>query len=161
MKALEIDWCDLDDAMDLAPLDHSYYLDKETGAILWLSNTVRQAVEDGEDASLLDWQQQDVELARRIDADVEGARYVLVEPRQHGDKWQLRYRFASGITDEFLRHDLLEALERPAALKAFIEVLADDRAALALWKSWQRRAHREAAVDWLHRHGIEPTFKES
>ncbi len=157
MKKLEIDWSDLDTAMDLNSFEMSHYLDTETGKIELVTSEASDYAEyeDSDLEDLPEWQREGVELARRIERG-HGERYIHIEPRGSREGFRDMERFIATVKKRRLKDRLYRAIEGRGAFRMFRDILADYPAEEKRWYAYRSRAAARYARDWLENRGIEP-----
>ncbi len=157
MKKLEIDWSDLEMAMDMDSFEISHFLDTETGTIELVTSEDSGYLED-EDLDLEElpeWQRESVELARRIEEGY-GERYILIEPRNSSEGYRDMEGFIGTVKTRRLKDRLHRAIEGRGAFRRFRDTLADAPAEEKRWYAYRSRAAALHAQEWLAGHEIEP-----
>jgi hypothetical protein len=157
-KKLKIDLGDLVHEMELGDnLELTGYLDTETGDVISMPDNIMRAVEGSDEAAetLPDWEQDLVETAESILGD-EKDRFLLIPRRESREGYELMASFAETVTNKDLREEIAIALGGKGAFRQFRNVLNHHPDELDRWYSFKDESIREAAVQWLLEHGIEP-----
>lgn len=155
-KKLKVDLNELIFAMELGDnMERKGYLDTETGEIIDMPDDIMRAVEDGEtDSVVVDWDDELAETADKILSD-EKNRYLLIPKRESRETYDLMVDFAETVTDKALREKLAIALDGKGAFRRFRNVL-EQAGEVDRWYAFKEERLRDAAVEWLLDHGIEP-----
>lgn len=128
----------------LALSDHSYettyYLDRESGAVIPVFGDMFDPGDDG----YLD----EEEL-------LANPRYVPIEPVSSHDAFRWMEDFASSVTSDDLREELLGALDRRRPFRSFKDVLLAFPEERKAWFEYEEARQLEAARDYLQSEGIE------
>jgi hypothetical protein len=82
---------------------------------------------------------------------------VPVEPLPSSVEYGWMAEFAASVADAQLRELLDVALGGPGAFRRFKDVLAGDPAERERWFAFRDQRVREAMIEWLEDHDIEPT----
>ncbi|HBY57713.1 MAG TPA: hypothetical protein DEG96_07650 [Candidatus Atribacteria bacterium] len=160
MKKLKVDMEMIANAMeDVARMDMDYYLDKETGEVIVISEeTFRYAQEEDEDKireSLPDWQKEDINLAQDILFN-NPDRYICISERPSYEGYNLMVEFAEKVEDELLREKLYISLDGKGAFRRFKNVIADYPDYREKWFKFRDERLNEEVIEWLNSIGIEP-----
>ncbi len=144
---------------DVARMDMDYYLDKETGEVIVISEeTFRYAQEEDEDKireSLPDWQKEDINLAQDILFN-NPDRYICISERPSYEGYNLMVEFAEKVEDELLREKLYISLDGKGAFRRFKNVIADYPDYREKWFKFRDERLNEEVIEWLNSIGIEP-----
>ena len=141
------------EAMDFQTDESSAYFNRETGAIVTISDEEFRAVEEGKPLEEYpEWQHKNIETAREILEDDEGV-YVRLPTRFEIHEWQIMDRFARWVDDERIGEELRYALRGRGAFRMFKEAI--HRLGVAEeWYEYRERALRRIAVEWCEANGI-------
>ena len=176
MKRLAVEWQELAFAFDHSPMEGSYYLDKETGEVLLVTDEARRQLEalydehfdpeapeafDVEAAlaerdNLHDWQKEQLLEAAFVEADY-GGRVIAINERPSYEAYNEMQDFIDTIEDDDLYHRLRDATQGPGAFGRFKDILCQHPAEQERWYAFQDNRLRERILEWLADHGIEPT----
>jgi hypothetical protein len=127
------------------------YLDPETGEIETVSREVlSHAEEDGDPDDLLDWQQDEFQLACRI---VETGRFLRLPTEWDVHEWEIMDQFARSITDASVSNDLRGALHGRGAFRYFKDTLRRYQMEQTYY-DYRSQALREIAIEWCEENGI-------
>ncbi len=178
MQKLQIDLGELAMAFEDATWERSYYLDLETGQVVWITQETRWQLEsiyeetydpDSEapvelsdvlqDYDLADWQKEDLLEADRVDR-FYGSRYIGVPEADSHEGYRDMERFILTIQDERLQDRLWQAIEGRGAFRRFKDVLAGHYREEKRWYAFQDDRIRARILDWLESKGIEPIEPE-
>jgi hypothetical protein len=158
MKKLKVDLEMVANAMeDVARVDMEYYLDKETGEVIFLPVEVSRYVE-GEDENLrgelLDWQKKDIKVAQDI-LFINPDRYINIPEGAPYNGYDLMVEFAETIEDELLREKLSIALDGRGAFSRFKNVIAEYPDYREKWFIFRDERTNKKVIEWLNSMGIE------
>ncbi len=159
MKKLKVDLEMIANAMeDVARVDMEYYLDEETGEVIFIPEEVSRYVEE-EDKNLRkelpDWQKEIVKLAQEILLK-KPDRYIYIPEGPTWNGYDLMVEFAEMIEDELLREKLDIALDGKGAFRRFKNVIADYPDYREKWFKFRDEKMNKKVIEWLNSIGIEP-----
>jgi hypothetical protein len=132
-KALNIDIDELCSAMENSSYENDYYLDLETGEILFLSGYM----DDEETEKLRD----------RIDEDAD--RYEQIPKAQSYEGYEDMKDFIATVEDEHLAELLEVAINGKGAFRRFKDVLLGYLEERERWFKFKDDRVRERALEWL------------
>ncbi len=174
MKKIPIEWGDLELAFDNSFWEISYYLDKETGQTLMVTDETRQELEriyeayfdpdapnefDLEAAlaqsHLPDWQQEAVREADLVERDY-GSRIIEIPRAESHEAYNDMQDFIVTIEDACLQNQLLKATHGRGAFGRFRDILGRHLAEEQRWYAFQQKRLRQRILDWLEMEGLEP-----
>ena len=100
-----------------------------------------------DDPSLPDWQRPLIEIARLIEADEDGERFLPLPNQFDANEWQMMIEFAAGAGDDTVRDELSRVCRGSGAFRRFKDAVhrlgvADD------WYVFRNEGYRELAADW-------------
>jgi hypothetical protein len=178
MKRLQVDLGELVMAFEDASGESSYYLDLETGQVIWITQETRwelealyeeafdpeskepmdlaQAVEK---AGFPDWQKELMIEADQVDR-LYGTRYLRVPEADSHEAYRDMECFISTVQDEGLQNRLWHAIEGRGAFRRFKNVLADRYHEEKRWYAFHDEQIQARIRGWLEGKGIEPIFPE-
>jgi len=178
MRKLQIDLGELVMAFEDATWERSYYLDLETGHVVWITQETRwqlesiyeetydpeseepvELVEVLQDHDLPDWQKEDLLEADRVDR-FYGSRYIGVPEADPHEGYRDMERFILTVRDERLQACLWQAIEGRGAFRHFKDVLAAHYREEKRWYAFQDDRIRGRILDWLESEDIEPIIPE-
>jgi hypothetical protein len=179
MKRLHIDLGELAMAFEDAMGEMSYYLDLETGQVVWITQDNRWQLEgiyeetydpDSEepadlaellqDYDLPDWQKEELLEADQVDR-LYGSRYIAVPEADSHEGYRDMERFILTVQDERLQDHLWQAIQGRGAFRRFKDVLAGHYREQKRWYAFQDNQVKGRMLDWLASEGIEPIEPES
>ena len=171
MRRLKINLLDLEGAFESNSPEMHYFLNRETGEVLMVTDDFGQELERlWENAGprdkledLLrkserpDWEKQALAEAQRVQEDY-GTRVVSVpESDAHTDLRDIE-AFITTVAEPRLREELQRATRGRGAFRRFREVLADNFRERERWFEFKRERLRKHMTDWLaiagHRAGV-------
>jgi predicted nucleotidyltransferase len=174
MRKLQVDLGELAMAFEDASWEQSYYLDLETGQVVWISQethsqleSVYEEIYDPEseepvdlaevlqDHDLADWQKDELLEADRVER-LYGSRYVAVPKADSHEAYRDMERFISSVQDERLQNRLWQAIQGRGAFRRFKDVLAGHYREEKRWYALQDSQVKGRILDWLASEGIEP-----
>ena len=139
-RAVKIDLDELCSAMDDSFYEHDYYLDLETGEILFISDYMHD--EGGDN------------LKDRVSEDSE--RYEQIPKAKSYEGYEDMADFIATVEDERLAELLEVAINGKGAFHRFKDVLARYLDKRKRWYRFQDDKIRERALEWLESIGISP-----
>ncbi len=174
-RSLKIDLNELSLAFDSGLEEASYYLDRETGALLLITDESRHLLEKlwdqlalEEEASLEtvltaiqdldipDWQKQEMCDVASVEMDFDGSRYLPVPPQDSREGYRDMEAFIETVTDEHVAELLEVAIDGPGAFRRFKDVLARYPQERERWFRFKEERLRQRVLDWLADKGIAP-----
>lgn len=178
MRKLQVDLGTLAMAFEDASWGHSYYLDLETGQIVWVSQETYSLLEsiyeetyDPEseeqvdlaevlrEHDLVDWQKDELLEADRVEQ-FYGSRYIRVPEADSHEAYRDMERFISTVQDERLQNHLWQAIQGRGAFRRFKDVLAGAYREPKRWFAFQHDQLHERLLGWLESESIEPIILE-
>jgi hypothetical protein len=176
MKELGIDLGQLEMAFEDASWESSYYLDLETGQVIWITQETRWELEslyeEGfdpeseepmdlvkaiEEAGFPDWQQELLLEADQVDR-LYGTRYLGLPEADSQEAYRDMERFIATVQDESLQNRLWRAIEGRGAFRRFKDVLATHYHEQKRWYAFHDERLEARMRGWLEAQGIEPIF---
>jgi hypothetical protein len=134
------------------------FLDRETGAVELISDeSLSLGDSEPEEIALLpEWQQEEAELAARIETT---DRYLALPNRFDVNEWNIMNDFCHQIRQEDIRNQFFRAIQGSHAFRRFKDKIADHN----MWEEWnrfRRRAFEEIIRDWCDENGISLTVQQ-
>ncbi|HOG45137.1 MAG TPA: UPF0158 family protein [Anaerolineae bacterium] len=169
MLTLKVNLAELESAFEMASFDSHYFLDLETGEVIWVSGETFRELEwayetedeaeegNGPMAGLPEWRAAELRLAEAIERDPD--RYLAVPEADSHEAWEDMADFVGTVTDERLRRRLLLAIEGSHPFRRFKDVLAGERRTRDRWFEFQDARARQRVLEWLADEGIEPVLE--
>jgi len=173
MDKREIDYDEIQKAMEDTARDaFDYFLDRETGEILILSEEIigkaqtileesyDDDIGDYEDVevevvpSIPEWMEDEIELALDIFI-YEKERYARIPERNPQFGYNTMKAFAEMLADEMLKKVLLELLDGKNAFRRFKDSLASYPKERKLWYGFNAKAARNEITAWLQTIGMD------
>ena len=159
MIKLKVDLEMIASAMDdVARVDMDYYLDKETGEVIFLLEEISRYVEEEDEnlrKELLDWQKKDIKVAQDI-LFKNPDRYIYIPEGSPCNGYDLMVEFAETIEDDLLREKMNIALDGKGAFRRFKNVIADYPDYREKWFRFRDEKINKKVIEWLNSMGIEP-----
>lgn len=137
-KLLRVELSELCSAMENSSGEYAYYLDLETGEILFISDYL-----DDTEAEKL-----------RDDVDENPKRYKPIAKAQSYEGYHDMEDFIATAEDEHLAKLLEVAIEGKGAFRRFKDVLARYPEERERWFRFKDQRMRERAVEWLEEIGV-------
>jgi hypothetical protein len=140
---------DLTDGLGMVPEESGAWLDRQTGRVVIVEDTVLAAVESAEDkavpAGLADWQEEQLPAARGI---CEGDKRFLALPDKF-DFHEYRHmeRFIGTVTDARIADQLWQAIKGKGAFRHFKDT-ADRLGLREDWFRYRDEAAQQFMLDW-------------
>lgn len=172
MKKLPIDFDEIQKAMeDIERNAFEYFLDRETGEILILSedimhraneiisahydddNAEYDAVELDEEPDIPDWMEDEIELALEILLFSRG-QYVRIPERSPGNVFAAMKSFVDQVENPELADELRLALDGKGAFRRFKDALDPFPKERKLWYGFSAKAAKKDIEAWLGEAGI-------
>ena len=140
------------EAIDLSTGEHSSYLNRKTGEIITLGQEEIRAAEEEDDLDdYLEWQRNDILLAR--DLLNNNKDYRVLPTKYDLDEHQLMEKFSLSLADEKTSETLYDAIKGRGVFRKFKGAL--DRLNLTdQWYAYRGDALRKMAIDWCELNGI-------
>ena len=170
---MNIDFDEVQKAMeDLVRDAFDYFLDRETGEIIILSEDIikkaQEILEESYDDDIGDfedvevekvpvipeWMEDEIELALDIFI-YEKERYERIPERNHQYGYNTMKEFALTLDDETLKQTLLGLLDGKNAFRRFKDALGQYPKERKLWYGFNAKAARNEIEAWLKTIGIE------
>jgi Uncharacterised protein family (UPF0158). len=139
-KTLKINLDELCSAMDDSSYEHDYFLDLETGEILFISDYMDDEESDN--------------LSDRIDEDTE--RYEQIPKAESYEGYRDMEDFIATVEDDHLAELLEVAINGKGAFRRFKDVLAHYPEERERWFRFKDERVEERALEWLDDIGISP-----
>jgi hypothetical protein len=168
MSKPKVSYTELELAFSAPGYEYQNWLDKQTGEVLSFESHIEDALLTGGDLSgLPNWQQGEVENARRVlralgglpgeeeSEAVEPDRYVPIPQIETHDAYQMMVDFAETVRGAHLRELLAVALRGKGAFRRFKDVLLDYPAERERWFEFERGRERETIEAWAREQGVE------
>lgn len=174
MKQLEIDWPELEMAFETQSWEMSFFLDKETGRVLTVTEEANRQLEriveetydpDAPDdfdleaalaqANIQDWQKEEVRNADLVETGY-GSHIIAIPQRTSYEAYDEMQDFISTIQDDGLYNRLQEATRGRGAFGRFKGILGKHPAEEQRWYAFQANRLRQQILVWLADEGIEP-----
>lgn len=137
---------DLVDSLELQCDDFRVYFDRQAGKIVSVEQAVLSAVEEGEEDELLDWQQDEVEIARAITED-KNDRFIEPPDQFEFDEYRQLQRFINTVHDERMATELTRAIRGKGAFGRFKDTVysfgIQDN-----WFEFRTKAMKEFVIAW-------------
>lgn len=175
-RKLNVDYGQLEMAFEDATFENRYFLDLETGKVIWIIDETSSHLEelyeeiydpDSEepvdlaqalqDYDLDDWQKELLLEADRVEIGY-GTRYIRVPQADSHEGYRDMQAFIHTVDDERLQDHLWRAISGRGAFRHFKDVLADHYRERKRWFAFQRERLQGRIEDWLDSQGIEPEW---
>jgi len=144
---------DVIDALDMQPDEYSAYLDLDSGEVESVSlELLNQAGEsgEGEEPDLLDWQEEEWEIAKRI---ASTDRFLPLPTKDEVHEWAIMQDFTLTVKSARTREELLSAIHGAGAFRHFKSTIRR-HGIEQTWFDFRAEALRTIAVDWCGEHQI-------
>ncbi len=141
------------EAIDFQTDESTAYLNKETGAIVTISEEELNAAGDqGSLENYPEWQQDNIKIAREI-LDNE-ANFLNLPTKLDINEYQLMEKFCLSIMDREISEELYRAVKGKGAFRRFKESIQRFRIADE-WYKYREEAIKEVVIDWCRSNHIE------
>lgn len=141
MAKIRIDWGDLEMAFDSGDGTDNWYLDRQTGDVIWLSDD--SGIEELE------------EIRERIEADEEENRFIPIPSLSSHEGFRIMEDFAARQEDARVRDALFDALDRRRPFRSFKDALTAFPEVRERWFEYHEERLREEALSWLRSEEID------
>ncbi len=173
-RKLKIDMSELAFALNHSPGQISYYLDIETGAVMYVTvetelqlerltdrlgsspdalDAVLNAIR--EDTQLQDWQKQELTEAAQINAGYE-ERYIPVPFTNSRAGYEDMEAVIDTVEDAHLRERLEDAIQGRGAFRRFKNIVENHPTERERWFQFKAERLRQRVLRWPNACGIEP-----
>ncbi|RPI29937.1 MAG: hypothetical protein EHM70_15165 [Chloroflexota bacterium] len=173
MRQLMIDMSELELAFEHDDVMASYYLDTETGEIIFVTQesqdhleSINETYYDGEteavdwetafiEENLRDWQRESIRDASRVQEGF-GSRIIKIPTQDSREGYRDMERFIATVNDPRLRDRLDRAISGRGAFRYFNDVLRDYPAERERWFEFKKNQVYVRMRDWLESEDISP-----
>jgi hypothetical protein len=174
MKKLRIDTLQLDIAFENSADEMDYFLDRETGAVILVTEDDKRAISDFEedvdieegddeqakfekwleDYRCQDWQKESIREAFPVMMDSSG-RFAAIPKQDSREGYRDMEAFVETVEDGNLRRLLDVALNGKGAFRRFKDALYDFPAESERWFKFSEERVKERILEWLEDEEIE------
>jgi predicted nucleotidyltransferase len=171
LRKLAVDMVELEAAFENDSWDVSFYLDVETGEVLFVTDETRRELEElyeeGGEAGIArrvaaldvpEWMKEALLEADRVEERY-GTGIVEVPRTEPDEAYGVMEDFIATLPDPVLRGRLERAVVGRGAFRRFKDVLASRRDERQRWFDFEREATRSRIVAWLESVGVDPVFE--
>jgi hypothetical protein len=151
--AVVISLSEVIDAIESQTDESVSYLDPESGEIVYVTDEMRSAVEEGELDDMPAWEREAIPKVREA---LESGRFLALPSKFDVHEWAIMDRFSRGQENGRVREELLDAIHGACAFRMF----KSNTRRLGIEKAWYRfrdEAIKEIAREWLEEHHL--TYK--
>lgn len=142
---------DIVDALDMHLDEATYYLDRQSGEVLLITDEIVSALNDGR-TDLPDWMVEAVVVARRVAEQPD--RHLELPSQWDIDEYSMMGRFAGSRESDAHCDALTSAIEGRGAFRRFKDT-AHRIGQIDAWYAYKAAAMEQAAIDWLEGQGID------
>jgi hypothetical protein len=127
------------------------FLHKPTGEFVGLQDEALSAAEEGtSDEEFADWEQEEIELAKRI---IETDEYIALPSKWDIHEYNMMEDFCLAIENEKMRDVFLHAIRGKGAFRRFRD-LAERAGVMKNWFEFRDEAYEEFAKEWCEKNDI-------
>lgn len=174
MRKVKTDFSELGMAFEAQDSEGSWYLDCETGRVMYVPHHVNRRLEqflEGEpegtedeargfkewveQCDCPDWEKDELEEAYEVQKGC-GARFVPIPQDDSHDAYQDMQDFTDAVTDERLKELLWVALDGKGAFRRFKDALTRYPEERERWFAFRDERLKERLLEWLESVDIEP-----
>ena len=177
MKKIEVDLADLMITFESTSYEMHYYLDLETGRVLWITDEIQRELEtisdegyqagggesdEGVDpvtaieaSDLVDWEKEAVLEALQVERGYR-TRYIAVPEADSREGYRDMQDFIATVPDEHLQDLLWGVIRGRGAFRRFKDVLTEHPRERERWFEFKDDRLEERVLEWLEYEGIEP-----
>ena len=153
-RKLDIDLSELELAFEGGPGETQYYLDRETGAVVMVTEDLRRELEEDVEPEASDFGPEALELARAAAEDPE--RFLAIPEQDSNEGYRDMEAFLDTVADPELARLLGVAIQGRGAFRRFKDVLGDYPAERERWFAFRDRRLQGRILEWLADEGITP-----
>ncbi len=162
MKTLTINFDDLYHPMhDQTREINDYYLDTETGELIYVDAMTFSRLEEDEELEPEDipqWMEEDIPKMKAILEDQKD-RYLNVPAVDSHTSYDIMRRFIPTVEDEKIADALWDAINQRKPFRRFKDVLANHPDIFKQWDAFEEDAYKEIAAEWLKEEGFTVEWK--
>ncbi|MBI4296290.1 MAG: hypothetical protein HY667_04140 [Chloroflexi bacterium] len=169
----KIDLSLLDSVIENSSWEHSYYLDRETGDILMVTDETQLQLEqiyeentgeEDDDAGIEpilarlempDWEKEGLREADQVERDF-GARHISIPHADSDEAYSDMVDFIATVQNRRLQDRLTQAIAQHRPFRRFKDILEGDPEERERWFSFSNGRICERTPEWLRDEGIEP-----
>src|SRR5919198_2416583 len=155
MSRVEIDWSDLGHAFESGSFEVRFYLDRQTGKVLTLTDEALRYAKTPPTTALPDWLHESVREAMQVLDDRDG-RYIEVPSADSHEEYRDMEAFISTVTDPRLQDGLWRAIRGSGAFRRFKDTLQGNPSERQRWFAFRDARTLARMNDWLASQGVEP-----
>jgi hypothetical protein len=126
------------------------YLNPDTGEIVYVTDEMRDVVEEGETNRTPQWMREDIPKVREA---LESGRFLRLPTKFDVHEWAIMERFSRGQENERVREELLDAIHGAGAFRMFRSTIRRLEMEEA-WYHFRDQAIEEIAREWLEEHHL-------
>jgi hypothetical protein len=144
---------DIIDALDMQFDELTSILDLDTGQVETLPDGMlgqAEECDDDEEPDLLDWEEEDWEIAKRV---VSTGRYLRLPDRFEVHEWAIMEDFVRSVESTRIREDLLRAIHGKGAFRMFKDA-TQRHSVESAWFEFRAEALKQIAIDWCEENQI-------
>ena len=155
MNPVQIDWMNLDLAFETNGKEAQFYLNRQTGQVVMITDEIERYVDEPPEEPLPDWMQQAVqEAVSALEEDSE--QYVAIPRAETSEDYRDMEEFVATIRSTRLQEQLSRAIHGSGAFRRFKDILADHPTERDHWHAFHDARQRQRLDDWLEDIGIVP-----
>jgi len=139
------------DAIQSATEESDSYLDPDTGEIVYVTDEMRDMIEDDELDDAPPWMREDLPKVREALA---SGRYLSLPTKFDVHEWAIMEEFSKGQENSRVRNELLDAIHGSGAFRLFKSSIRR----LGIEDTWYRfrdEAIRNIAREWLEENNLQ------
>lgn len=147
---------DIAESISFQTDEDSYYLNRETGDVIPVTDQEFRAAEeeDGSSKELYGLEDEQIEIAQDILADERQQKYIPLPDKFDVHEYSIMERFCLSIKDAKISDSLYRTIKGKGAFRRFKDAIyqygvAED------WYKYRDNAMRSIAIDWCKGNGIE------
>jgi hypothetical protein len=149
--AVVISLSEVVEAIELQTDDSVSYLNPDTGELVYVTDEMRDVVEEGETDSIPQWMREDIPKVREA---LESGRFLCLPSKFDVHEWAIMDGFSRAQENDRVREELLDAIHGSGAFRMFrstIRRLGIEQA----WYQFRGRALEDIAREWLEEHNLQ------
>jgi hypothetical protein len=138
---------DIVEALEIHCREVASFVDLDTGKVETVTVDIlgmAEEAEDGDPPELLDWQEDEWELAKRI---VSTGRFLSLPSHSEIDDWSLMEEFSASVDSDRVRKDLLASIRGSGAFRRFKDAIRRHGVEES-WFAFRKDALTHIAIAW-------------
>lgn len=169
---MRVSYSDLEGAFTSGSDELQYWLDKQTGEVILISEDMEDwATDDDDTDEVPEWAREGVEQARRVlraigeletaEETEDSERYVSIPTIDSHEGYRTMEEFVETVKNPRLQGSLVQALRGGKPFRRFKAALLEYPAQREEWFAFENQRVRETIKEWAEAEGIELDFTQA